>query len=113
MSITFTYAASDGASTYIGIPCSCPRWVDPLDPDSELLDPCEHKRHELNVCNGNGLTILQRLGLPVDYSGEVDPLVLLERLSTPSAGRLSRYYLTKLRDLAADAVQRHVMVGWA
>lgn len=106
MSVTFTYAASDGDVTCIGIPCRCP--VDEFD-----ADPCEHKRHELNVCNGNAEMLLRALGIPFDYSGTVDPLTVLSALTRPAARNVSRYYLTKLRDLAADAVQRHVMIGWA
>lgn len=75
---------------------------------AELPEP----RFELNVANAHGAELLQRLGIPGDCTGSVDPRDVLTALAMrPGVSERERRYDVVLSRIATMAVRygRHVV----
>jgi len=156
MSITFSFASTDDAGvTFHGIDCRhiCTRGRHGLPcEEAEMYSgfTCDHietdrlacgcDQFDVNMANANALMVLERLGLPMDECGTIDPEDLIGRCLLGNIGRddtgvdtfehpsapgvgprmvevgirpgYFQEQLDRLNDLAVEAAGRGVLVGW-
>lgn len=116
MSVTFTFAASDGDATAIGVLCDCRSKLSCACEDFEFYGlcehtgdgECEHNRFDVSMSNGNAQQVLTGLGFDFDYSGVQSAATFLDRLAT--ADNVHRH--GELARLATEAKAKRLSIGW-
>jgi len=129
VSITFTFAASDGEHDIIGIPCPLCSPTEECCPDEWFCDhwyahysTCKTREFDCNFSNSNAASLMRLVGLwdgeaDFPYSGVIDPVelheLLLRNCTYPVCVNEHAGRVLGLASLAEQARQRGCKVGWA